>query len=128
MEKKMKDCFMEIEKMFPSMPEMVRIFQKFEREIRYYNRYDWCAYTTKEKLIEKRNAFLELVKKLDNIDLLILFYIQHTDGLGKLRTVKLLRNIYIAQCEFKNELCGKNEHVDILEIGKTRIFEKPKKL
>ena len=55
--KTMKECFAEIEEMFPYIPEMVRIFQKYEREIRYYNRYDWCACTTKEKLIEKRDIF-----------------------------------------------------------------------
>ena len=126
-QKKMKDCFAEIEGMFPSIPEMVRIFQGYEREIRYYNRYDWCETTTKEKLIEKRDIFLDIVKKLDNVDLLILFYIKNTDGLGKLRMMKILRDMYNAQCKFKNALCGRNEHIDILEIGQTRIFEKDKK-
>ena len=127
-QKRMKDSFAEIEKMFPAIPEMVRIFQKYEREIRYYNLYDWCEGTTKEKLIQKRDILLEIVKKLDNIDLLILFYIKNTSGLGKLRTVKILREMYCTQCRLQNELCGKNECMDILEIGKTKIFEKHKKL
>ena len=124
--KKMQDCFAEIEGMFPRIPEMVRIFQQYEREIRYYNRYDWCETTTKEKLIEKRDIFLEIVKKLDNIDLLILFYIKNTDGLGKLRMVKILRDMYNAQCKFKNALCGRNEYIDIMEIGKQEFSRKTK--
>ena len=79
------------------------------------------------KIDRKKGYILEILKKLDNIDLLILFYIQNIDGLGKLRMVKLLRDMYKAQCKFKNELCGKNEYIDIVEIGVTRIFEKPKK-
>ena len=71
----MKEAFQEIEDTFRGIPELVRIFQRYERRIRYYNRYNWNANTTKEKLIQKRNELLELAKHLDNRHLMILYYI-----------------------------------------------------
>ena len=116
-EKTMKEAFQEIEDMFRGIPELVRVFQQYERDIRYYNRYNWNADTTKEKLIQKRNELLELAKNLDNRDLMILYYIENTDGLGSYRALNILRDYYRAQCKFKNQISKNEEYVDVLEVG-----------
>lgn len=116
-EKKMKEAFQEIEDMFRGIPELVRIFQQYERDIRYYSRYNWDHNTTKEKLIQKRNELLELAKNLENRHLMILYYIENTDGLGVYRALNLLREYYRAQCKFKNQISKNEECVDILDVG-----------
>ena len=126
-QKKMKEYFAEIEKMFFGIPEVVRIFQMYEREIRYYNLYNWCEETTKEKLIKKRDVLLDIVKKLNHVDILILFYIKNIDGLGTFYMLRCLRDMYNAQCQFNNELFGNNEHIDISKVGKIKIGKKDKK-
>ena len=49
----MKEAFQEIEEMFHGIPELQNLFKKYERDIRFYNRYNWNEATTKEKLIKK---------------------------------------------------------------------------
>lgn len=114
----MEEVMAEIEEMFRGIPEFVRVFQLYEYELRYYNRYNWNRYTTKEKYEQKRDELLEIAKHLDHRDLLILYYIRHTDGLGVERTINILRGFYRAQCRFRNEICGKEEYMDIFEIGR----------
>ncbi len=130
-EKTMKEAFQEIEDMFRGIPEWTRVFQQYERDIRYYNRYNWDNYTTKERLIQKRNELLELAKSLDNRHLLILYYIENTDGLGVYRVLDLLREYYRAQCKFKNQISKNGEYMDILEVGEyngLKNTKKPKKI
>ena len=87
-----------------------------EREIRYYNRYRWGEQTTKEGLIKKRDELLEVVKSIDNVDLTILFYLRKLDGLNKYKMARMLRELYRAQCDFKNELYQTDEYTDILRV------------
>lgn len=115
--KKMKEAYAEIEDMFHAIPELERIFKKYEWEIRYYGRVTWSACTTKEKLIKKRDDFLALAKSIDNRDLLILYYIKHLDKLGTYKVLYALREMYRAQCKEKNKLNNTEEYVDIVEIG-----------
>lgn len=114
----MQEAMAEIEMTFRGIPEFVRVFQQYEHDLRYYNRYRWNPYTTKEKYERKRDALFEIAKSLDHRDLLILYYIQNTDGLGAERALHILRGFYRAQCRFQNKVCGKVEYVDILEIGR----------
>lgn len=126
-EKKMKEALEEIEDMFRGIPEWTRIFQQYERDIRYYNRYEWNEYTTKEKFIQKRDELLEMAKRLSNRHLLILYYVEHIEWLGTYRILNMLRKAYRAQCDFKNKLSNTDEHVDILEIGQYNGLKKSEK-
>ena len=59
---KMKEAYAERDGMFYAIPEFARIFKQYEYDIRYYNRYQWSAQTTKESLIRKRDELLNMVK------------------------------------------------------------------
>ena len=116
-EKKMKDAFAEIEGMFHAIPEWDRVFKQYERDIRYYNRFEWNRITTKERLIEKRDALLQTAKALDNRDLLILYYIRNIRFLGVQNALRLLRDIYGAQCALQNEGLEEEKYVDVMRVG-----------
>ncbi|MBQ7924195.1 MAG: hypothetical protein IJ329_02695 [Clostridia bacterium] len=108
--------------------EWERIFAVYEREIKNYSRYRWNAYTTKERLIEKRDALLKIAENLDNVDLIVLYYIYHIDWLGKWKMVELLRKAYQAQCAFQNEFFQTDTYVDIVEIGvKEPVYREKRK-
>ncbi len=115
--KKLKEVMAEIEEAFCAMPKIAELFQQMEREIRYYNRYRWNEQTTKEKLIKKRDELLEVVKSIDNIDLTVLFYLRKLDGINQYKMARMLRELYQAQCDFKNELNQTDEYADILGVG-----------
>ena len=116
-EKKMKDAFAEIEDMFHAIPEWDRVFKQYERDIRYYNRFEWNRITTTERLIEKRDALLQTAKALDNRDLLILYYIRNIRFLGVQNALRLLRDIYGAQCALQNEGLEDEKYVDVMRVG-----------
>lgn len=116
--KKMSDAFKEIEEMFPIIPEWRRIFKDYERDIRYYNRYKWSKQTTKEGLEKKRNDLLEMIKQLDNRDILILYYIRHMKVLGVYRVLSIFREFHCLEMSRKNREENTDKYVDILEIGR----------
>ena len=125
--KKMKEAFQEIEEMFQGIPELQNLFKKYERDIRFYNRYNWNEATTKEKLIKKRDDLLQIAKTMGACELFILYYIKHMQTFGRFTLVKMLRELYVSQCNFKNKFYNTNEHEDILEIGQYKGLKKSEK-
>ena len=123
----MKEALQEIEETFQGIPELQRLFKKYEKEIRFYNRYNWNEVTTKERLIKKRDELLRIVKTLGARELFILYYIKHIDTFGQCTLVKMLRDLYSSQCNFKNKFYSTDEYVDILEIGQYNGLKKSKK-
>ena len=53
----MEEAFQEIEDMFRGIPKLQTLFKKYERDIRFYNRYNWNEVTTKGKLIKNATIF-----------------------------------------------------------------------
>ena len=125
--KTMKEAMQEIEEMFYGIPELQNLFKKYERDIRFYNRYNWNEITTKEKLIQKRDELLQIAKTMGACELFILYYIKHMDTFGRFTLVKMLRELYVSQCNFKNKFYNTDEYVDILEVGQYHGFKKSKK-
>ena len=125
--KTMKEAMQEIEEMFYGIPELQNLFKKYERDIRFYNRYNWNEITTKEKLIQKRDELLQIAKTMGACELFILYYIKHMQTFGRFTIVKMLRELYVSQCNFKNKFYNTNEYEDILEIGQYKGLKKSEK-
>lgn len=103
--------------LFEDIPEWQRLFQDMDKHIRLFDAYRWNACTTKENLTKKRDEMLEMVKGLNNIDLHILYYIRCLKGISKRSLFNMLQKLYLAECDFLNELLHTDEHVDIFRIG-----------
>lgn len=125
-QKKLKEVLAEIDAMFPAIPEFTRVFKQYELDIRWYNRYIWSEHTTKEILIEKYKALLKIAQHLDHLDLLIFYYLDHIDGMGRETLLRMLKERYIAQCKFKNEFYNTDKYLDIGELGTTERFKNAK--
>ena len=60
-------------------------------------------------------------------ELLILYYIKHMDSFGRFTLVKMFRELYKSQCDFKNKFYNTDEYVDILEVGQYKGLKKSEK-
>ncbi len=109
-----------IEKTFPQNPELVRVFQQYERDIRYYRPTCWEEGTTKELLEEKRRILWELAQKIDQVDLMLLYYVKIIEGLGRERLLRALKARYKAQNAFQKDIQGKEPFLDISKIGRKK--------
>ena len=114
----MEERIKEIEKTFPNNPELIRLFQQYERDIRRYQYVCWEKGTTKELLEEKMRVLWDLAQRIDQVDLMILYYAQAIEGLGRARLFRALKARYRAQCAFQKDILGKNTFFDISNIGK----------
>lgn len=108
----MKKDIKERETLFEDLPELKRVFEYYERQIRFYNRYEWAEGITKEMLIRKRDSFLEIVKGLGNKDLMLLYYVRHMRGISIDRLLRLLQNLYQAEQELYSECKQKEDYFD----------------
>ena len=118
-ENEKKKCEERTEKrgLFADIPEWQRLFQDMDKHIRLFDAYRWNACTTKENLIKKRDEMLEMVKKLNNIDLHVLYYLRCIQGISNRSLFYMLQKLYLSQCEFLNWLFNTTEYVDIFLIG-----------
>lgn len=89
-----------IENAFKENFELQRIFRKFEKEI------SRGSDAKKERLIQRRDALLQTLRKIDLVELEILFYIAIIDDCNKYRVLERLRRRYNEQCRFKEEFYG----------------------
>ena len=109
---------MENEELFKDIPELNRVFKKLDREIRYYRNKTWNEYTTKERLVKKRDELLDIAKKLTLSDLYLLYYVEKIEFLTKMRLLRKLRKHYQSQCRLLNFLENTDEHIDIFLLGR----------
>jgi len=109
---------MQNEEFFKDIPELNRAFGNLDREIRYYRNKSWNEYTTKERLIERRDALFAIAKNLTLSDLYLLYYVEKIEFLTKMRLLKKLRKHYQSQCRLLNFLENTNEHIDIFLLGR----------
>lgn len=101
---------------FACFPELKRVFEYYDREIRFYNRYQWGEGATKERLIEKRDRLFALAKNLGNQDLLILYYLKSVRGISNSRLLYYLQNLYQAETELYSALRQESEVYDVMKI------------
>ena len=118
--KKMHEELEEIEEKFACVPQLAYYFQQLEKEIRYYNCYQWEEGVTQERLVEKQQTMMALVGKIDHIDLHILFYLRALGTASRYKLRKVLKKQYKAQADFQNELLQTQENFDICAIGEGR--------
>lgn len=107
----------EKQSLFEDIPIWNNTFKNMERQIRLFDAYRWNACTTKENLTKKYEDMLQMAKDLTNIDLHILYYIRLLRGIDKYSLFHMLQKLYLAECEFLNELLHTDEYVDIFDIG-----------
>ena len=107
----------EKQSLFEDIPIWNNTFKNMERQIRLFDAYRWNACTTKENLTKKYEDMLQMAKDLTNIDLHILYYIRLLRGIDKYSLFHMLQKLYLAECEFLNELLHTDEYVDIFLIG-----------
>ena len=100
------------------------LFRQLDRDIAVYNQYEWNEETTKERLIEKREALLATAKSLTAKDLLIFYYMKKKLGISALQVYKMLRKQYCTVRELKKVLNGKEETWDIERVGAERKKKK----
>ena len=110
--KKMKDELKEIEEKFAFSPKLAQIFCGIEKDLRYFNRYEWEKGLTKEDLIKEKEIYLDLVKNLSLWDLKILFYVHNMRGWLPQQFFRALKEQYQSQCDLLNFLGGTNENID----------------
>ena len=118
--KKMHEVLEEIAEKFACMPQLVISFQGLEKEIRYYNCYEWEEGTTKERLLQKQQTLLKVAREIDVVDLQILFYLRALGGGNKYKLRKALKKQFKAECDFYNELYQTQEKFDICAVGEHR--------
>ena len=80
--KKLQEELQEIRDKFSTTPQLGEIFANIERNLRYYNRYEWEEGVTKEAMEEQRDALLETLASVNIYDLKILYYIRRLEGGG----------------------------------------------
>ena len=118
--KKMREALAEIEEKFACVPQLAYYFQRLEKEIRYYNCYEWEEGVTQERLVEKQQTMMALVGEIDHIDLHILFYLRALGTASRYKLRKVLKKQYKVQADFQNELLQTQENFDICAIGEGR--------
>ncbi len=114
---KMHEELEEIAEKFACMPQIVQYLQGLEREIRYYNCYEWGEGVTKERLLQKQQTLVRLIGEIDCVDLYILFYLREIRAGNRYKLRKALKEQYEAECKFEKEIYQMQEKFDICSIG-----------
>ena len=97
---------------FPGQPGLQTYFENIDRKIKYFGSYRQGGAEEKKMLIRKREALFRIATEMNHNDLMILFYIRSIDPLGVPRMLRMLREVYQAECKFKNELYNTDEYKD----------------
>ena len=116
MEKGKKQEEKEWEVAFACFPELKRVFEYYDKQIRFYNCYKWEEGVTKEMLIQKRDRLFALAKNLGNQDLLILYYLKSVQGISNSRFLYYLQNLYQAETDLYSALRQESEGYDVMKI------------
>ena len=129
MEKKtMREELAEIEEKFTFCPSLMETFLGMERDLRYFNRYEWKDGITKEDLIKERDIYLKVLKNIDLWDLRILFYIHNLRGWFTQNFYQTLKMQFQSQCDLLNILNKTDKHIDPLgKFNNKKLKRKTKK-
>lgn len=107
---------MENEKGFLEMQKIYQYLERLTYKAKNYYRYKWKQGITKENVLQKREELIKTAENLENIDLFIIYYIKKIDGIERRIVLRALKKLYQAECEVKNQLCGRKKYQDILDI------------
>ena len=122
--KTMKEELKEMEERFVFFPNLAKSFCNLERELRYFNRYEWENGIIKEDLVKERETYLNVLKNLDLWDLRILFYVHHIRGWIPQQFVKVLQTQYRSQCDLLNLLHKTDVYVDPIGVFHSGKFKR----
>ena len=100
------------EGLFDNIPRLNNLFTNFEHHIRYFRKSKFFPETTKESLIRERDVLIEEFKKMDEIDIRVIYYLHNISGISSYTLYQLLQKEYRAQCERKNYLEHTDTHQD----------------
>ena len=100
------------EGLFDQIPRLNNLFTNFEHHIRYFRKSKLFPETTKESLIRERDVLIEEFKKMDEIDIRVIYYLHNVKGISSYALYRLLQQEYKAQCERKNYLERTDSHQD----------------
>ena len=104
-----------MEKGFEGIPELTRLFEKMERDVKGYNRYKSKG-ISKEILIMQREELLKQLQKIDAIVLKIMWYIEKIEGISLFSILNILRKRYEVQCDFYEKIKGERVGMDIFAV------------
>ena len=100
------------EGLFDQIPRLNKLFMNFQHHIRYFRKSKLFPETTKESLIRERDVLIEEFKKMDEIDIRVIYYLHNVKGFSSYALYRLLQQEYKAQCERKNYLEHTDTHQD----------------
>ena len=110
--------------MFEDIILWKKVFVRLDRDIAQYNQYEWNEETTKERLVQKRDDLLKVATKLNEMDLLLLYYLKSQLGISAIRAYKIMRKQYCAIQEFEKTADGEQTVWDIERVGAERKKKK----
>ena len=113
--------------MFEDIILWKKVFVRLDRDIAQYNQYEWNEETTKERLVQKRDDLLKVATKLNERDLLLLYYLKSQLGISAIRAYKIMRKQYCTIQEFEKTADGEQTVWDIERVGAERKKRKKSK-
>lgn len=97
-------------------PALKRAFKHYDRQIRFFNSYEWEEGVTKEKLIKRRDVLFDLATNLGSQDLILLYYIKHLRGISAWTLLRRLQNLYQAETDLYNTFHVESPMEDVIKI------------
>ena len=93
-----------VSEIFCAVPKLKDVYDKQIDYIENYDNYEWEENVTKEKIINKLIAYLEIFTDLDLIDLATLFYIRNSRGITRQNLQTAVRKVYESEISLLNEI------------------------
>ena len=100
------------EGLFDKIPKLNEYFKRNRDYIRYFRKSKFFPNLTRENLIKEREILIEEFKKIDEIDIRVIYYLHNLSGISSYALYQLLQKEYQAQCERKNYLEHTDTHKD----------------
>ena len=117
----MKKEYEEIEERFRAFPKLAAYFKEFQKTIDNFDKYEWEKGVTKEKMLEKRDALIQIAENIDALFLITYYYAHEISSLGVFTLRRKLKKLYLAEKEVRRvfEQSGKVE--DIMSTPSNRV-------
>ena len=100
---------MDDKKFLGNFTKLQQDFMLLEQKIQSRNLLDK---RDRKRRIRQREILEETLKDIDRVDLEILFYVRNITGLHRYSLLRSLKNLYKAECEYKNTIGNKTEEND----------------
>jgi len=100
---------METEEFLGSFTKLQQDFVFLEQKIQLRGLLDK---RNRKRHIRQREILEQTLKDIDRVDLEILFYVRNMTGLHRYSLLRSLKNLYKAECEYKNTIGNTTEEQD----------------